>query len=303
MKISEYFKLPAGHSNFEFVDIDTSYDTELFIDPCLIETSDDDFCKKCQEVINDYFDSFYNIYRNKCSYAEKIEMFSHAHEINATKLGYGSGNNGKAKTAEGMIETFAGIGDLVEQNIPLKKAIDLPLFIRDFAEDCLSDMLTNILFKELSEYTLNQCNIHSIPVKDVTNTFYYWDSSLHTWVQYNGKGLYIDGKLILLVPKHIVRHKYYYNTAQYFWSVILTKKQQEQATVDGKGKEHKPSKKSLRESLIKTNGDVLTISEHETKEDPSLLERYHNSIGIAYSSKGMSDSELDARTYETENKA
>lgn len=224
-------------------------------------------------------------------------MFSHAHEINATKLGYGSGNNGKAKTAEGMIETFEGIGDLIEQNVPLKKAIDLPLFIRDFAEDCLSDMLTNILFKELSEYTIRQCKAHSIPVNDITDTFYYWDSSLHQWAQYNGKGLYIGGKLILLVPKYIVRHNYYYNTEQYFRSVILTKKQQEQATVDNKGKEYKPSKKSIRESLIKSNGNVLKISEHETKAEPSLLERYHDSVDIAYSNRGMSDTELDAWTY------
>lgn len=298
MKISEYFNLPAGHSNFEFIDVDTSYDTELFIDPCLIEASNDDFCKKCQKVINDYFDSFYNLYRNKCSYAQKVEMFSHAHEINATKLGYGSGNNGKAKTAEGMIETFEGIEDLVEQNVPLKKAIDLPLFIRDFAEDCLSDMLTNILFKELSEYTLRQAEAYSISTNNITDTFYYWDSSLHKWAQYKGRGLYVGGKLILLVPKHIVRHKYYYNTEQYFRSVILAKKQQEQTTVDNKGRESKPSKKSLRESLIKTNGDVLAISEHETKADPSLLERYHDSVGVAYSNRGMSDIELDDWTYE-----
>ena len=297
MKISKHFNLPAGHSNFDFVDIDTSYDTELFIDPCLIETIDDTFCQKCQEVINDYFDSFYNLYRNKCSYAEKIEMFSHAHEINATKLGYGSGNNGKAKTAEGMIETFEGISDLVEQNVPLKKAIDLPLFIRDFAEDCLSDMLTNVLFKELSEYTLRQCEIHSIPVEDITDTFYYWESSLHKWLQYNGKGLYIDGKLILLVPKYIVRHNYYYNTEQYFRSVILAKKQQEQTTVDNKGKEYAPTKKSIRETLIRTNGDVLTVSERETKADPLLLEGYHNSVGAAYLNRGMSDTELDFWTY------
>lgn len=37
MNISNYFNLPRGHSNFDFVDINTDYDTELFIDPCLIE--------------------------------------------------------------------------------------------------------------------------------------------------------------------------------------------------------------------------------------------------------------------------
>lgn len=35
MNISNYFNLPRGHSNFDFVDINTDYDTELFIDPSL----------------------------------------------------------------------------------------------------------------------------------------------------------------------------------------------------------------------------------------------------------------------------
>lgn len=298
MKISEYFKLPTGHCNFEFVDIDTSSDTELFIDPCLIETANDVFCKKCQEVINDYFDNFYNLYRNKCSYTEKINMFSHAHEINATKLGYGSGDNGKAKTAEGMFETFEGLNNLVDKSIPFEKAIDLPLFIRDFAEDCLSDMLTNVLFKELSEYTLHQCEVYSIPVEDVTEDFYYWDSALHEWAQYRGKGLYIGKKLVLLVPKHIVRHNYYYNTEQYFRSMILTKKQQEETVVDENGKEYAPTKKSIRESLIKSNGDVLAVSESETELDPSLLQRHHDLISTAYLNRGMSNIELDYWSYE-----
>ena len=299
MKISKFFNLPLGHSNFEFVDVDTSRDTELFIDPCLIETICDDFCTKCQNVLNDYFDCFYNLYRNNCSYDDKIKMFSHAHEINATKLGYGSGNNGKAKTAEGMYETFEGIKNLVKKNVPFEKAIDLPLFIRDFAEDCLSDMLTNILFKELCEYTLNQCQLYSVPVQDVTDDFYYWDSCVHQWCKYSGKGLFIDGKLILLVPKHIVRHNYYYNTEQYFRNIILTKKQNEQTIIDRMGKEYKPTKISIRKSMIKSNGDILAISEIETERDPSLLERYHNIMGTVYLNKGMSDIELDYWAYGT----
>ena len=59
----------------------------------------------------------------------------------------------------------------------------------------------------------------------------------------------------------------------------------------------KTTKKSIRETLIRTNGDVLTVSERETKADPLLLEGYHNSVGAAYLNRGMSDTELDFWTY------
>lgn len=60
MNISNYFNLPRGHSNFDFVDINTDYDTELFIDPCLIEIINTPFSYEAMYTLNDYFDSFYD---------------------------------------------------------------------------------------------------------------------------------------------------------------------------------------------------------------------------------------------------
>lgn len=61
MNISNYFNLPRGHSNFDFVDINTDYDTELFIDPCLIEIINTPFSYEAMYTLNDYFDSFYDL--------------------------------------------------------------------------------------------------------------------------------------------------------------------------------------------------------------------------------------------------
>lgn len=297
MRISEYFNLPQGHNNFDFIDIETSTDTELFIDPCLIESGQSEFCREAMITLNDYFDSFYDLYRSNKSDAEKRALFSHAHEINATKLGYGSGDNGKAKTADGMIETFASVKSLVDANVPLSKAIDLNIFIPDFAEDCLSDMLTNILFLQLSKFTLKQCEKYSIETQPIRKEYHYWDATSHKWEKYSGNGLFIDGKFILLVPQNIVRHKFYYNVDQYFRMVILEKKREEQTTYDEKGKAYAPTKKSLRESMLRTHSDVLQISEEETINDPRLLETHHNKLVNSYSDKAMGADELDYWTY------
>ena len=76
MNISNYFNLPRGHSNFDFVDINTDYDTELFIDPCLIEIINTPFSYEAMYTLNDYFDSFYDLYRSIINISIKQPNFS-----------------------------------------------------------------------------------------------------------------------------------------------------------------------------------------------------------------------------------
>lgn len=299
MRVSDFFNLKKGHNNFDFVDILTDADTELFIDPCLMEIGKTNFCIAANETLQDYFDSFYALYRNHKSLSEKSDLFKYAHEINATKLGYGNGNNGKAKTADGMIETFQSLQKLADKNVPLSKAIDLPIFVEGFAEDCLSDMITNIIFAELNTYTVEQCQKYSIEVTPLPQKYHYWDRFLHCWKPYEGNGLVIDGKVILLVPKNVVRHSYYYNTEQYFSRIILKKKQADETTYDADGKEVIPFKKDLRKALLNTHSDILAISEIETMEDPKLLDEHHNKMQSMYYNREMDDDELDYWVYKS----
>lgn len=297
MHISEPFHLLKGHHGIDFVDIKLNGDTQLFIDPCLIEVGNSQFCREANATMKDYFDNFYGLYRNNKPNAEKNGLFQYAHEINATKLGYGSGNNGKAKTAYGMVDTFAPLQVLIDSQVPLSKAIDLPIFIRDFAEDCMSDMLTNILFLELCQYTIEQCKKYSVSLSEMPKKYHFWDKQAHSWKLYEGLGLIVDGSPVLLVPKHIVRHNFYYNTEQYFRSVVLERKQNEQTTYDSDGKEIKPSKKYLREILLKSHSDILGISESDTISTPRLLDLHHQRLNSAYTSRGMTDEELDNLVY------
>lgn len=297
MRISECLKQKMGHANLEYVDIDTNRDTTLFIDPCLIEVGKSSFCIDAARVMKDYFDGLYSLYRNHCTANEKLDYYQHCHEINATKLGYGSGSNGKAKTALGMIETLSGLQALTEARLPLEKAIDLPIFIRDFAEDCLSDMLTNVLFLQLSEFTISVCNNYLYPLKTVSSPHYYWDITVHAWRKYIGEGMFVDGKLILLVPKDIVRHNYYYNADQYFRSVILERMQEEKTTYDTEGKAIKPSKKSIRDAELRSHTDVLDILKGKTIDQPNLLNLHHQRLNSSYSEKTMSDKDLDYWVY------
>lgn len=297
MRISECFNQEKGHVNLEYVDIDTNKDTTLFIDPCLIEVGKSSFCVNAAKVMKDFFDGLYSLYRNRSTKNEKLNYYQHCHEINATKLGYGSGSNGKAKTAFGMIETLSGLQELADARLPLEKAIDLPIFIRDFAEDCLSDMLTNVLFLQISEFTISVCNTHSYPLKKVNSPHYYWDIADHVWKEYVGEGMFVDGNLILLVPKDIVRHNYYYNADQYFRSVILERMQDERTIYDTNGKAIKPSKKSIRDAELRSHTDVLNVLKDKTIDQPNLLNLHHQRMNFSYSERSITNEELDSWVY------
>lgn len=296
--VSEHMGLKvSSHSEIEFVDVVMAPDTRLFLDPCLIEFGKDDWCIQAQKTISNYFDRFYGLYQCRAHDDEKLRLFEFAHEINATRLGYGNGHNGKAKTPMGMLQTFSTVGALRSSGIEISKPSDLPVFIKDFAEDCLSDMLTNILFGHLMEFTLLQCQRYGVATSKTPKPYFYWDCVSSNWKAYEGRCLLIEGHLILLVPKHIVRDRYYFTASQYFSRIILGKIQDDESWIDPKGKTQKPAKKQLREKYQGADETVRDCAIRLTSEKPQYLPDYHRQLPGLYSGQGMTDEELDAILY------
>lgn len=296
--ISSIINQPKGHRHFEFVDIDLEKDNKLFIDPCLIEVGTSRFCRKANRVMQDCMNSLVDLYKNHTNDSEKLAFYDHMHELNYTKLGYGNGRNGKAKTAMGMLDTLKGLQELVDKNIHISRPIDIPLMIEGFAEDCMSDMLTNILFKELNDFTLCQCEKYGLKRQKCRSKCYYWDVDQHEWQEYSGDVLYLEGEIVLLVPKEIVRRSYYYNTEQYFRKIVLDRIQSEKTEYNEDGKEIKPTKTELRDRLLRTHSDVRAISVEKTIEIPELLDRHHEQMANLYSKKQLTDEELDEAVYQ-----
>lgn len=287
----------VSHSKLDFINVNLNKDNEFFIDPCLIEVNRDEFSLQANKIIKSYFDYFYQLYRNNVSNDEKLSFFAHSSELNNTKLGYGNGRNGKCKTAEGMVQTFNCLSDLIEQGICFSHPMDLPIFIDNFAEDCLSDIITNVLFKVLNAFTLKQCKKNNIKTQDITKPFYYWNNELGFWDLYNGKCLMYKNELILLVPKNILRKKFCYNSSQFFSKIILEKIKQDRAEVDAKGKTHYPTKKSLTAELKAPGTSYRQASVDFTIIYPNLVGVFHNSFASTYKDKDLTDNQLDSLLY------
>lgn len=285
-----------GHRYIDFVDVSVWSDTKLFIDPCLIETGATPWCQKAKKTMMSFFDKLYSSYRNAKNDSAIYKLFQHLGERNEARLGYGNGDNGKGNTAEGMMTILAAVPDLIAKGIQMESPIDLPLFVSDFAEDGMSDMLINILYKELSEFTVQQCKKHGISTSSIDTVRYYWDINTNSWQCYSGDCLKIDGKIILLIPKNIVRKRYYYNTEQYFNSVIVSRIQEEK-THYLNGRVVTPRKEDIYEDECELYGSVVEAARAHTIQDPRHLSFYHNNMLTAYNAKAMTDDELDAYVY------
>ena len=293
--ISDEWKLNRkGHSNFDFVDVAINSDNRLFIDPCLIEMVGSIWSQKAMEKINSFMNELVVAYTN-VDKKKKTALLMNAREQNATKFGYGNGYNGKGNTVEGLLDDFRPLEELVKVIKSVSRLQDITVLLPGFAEDGLSDLITNILHLELSEYTDEQMKKYGI-LSNGEVTFSYWDNDELRWETKTKHGYVINRKEFLLVPKNIVRKKYLFSTGQYFSRVILERMRDEYTDVDGKILAKKDVVKAKRFS-----GDHWIYDEaiRFTLDNNDALTEYHDKIIGFYTENGgaMSDEELDYVVY------
>lgn len=295
--ISDEWQLrKKGHENFDFVDVAINDDNLLFIDPCLIEKWNDTWANKAMEHIQSYFDSLFKAY-NECNRTEMRKLLSHAGEQNATRLGYGNGDNGKGNTAGGLMEIFQPLERLICKIKTIGKAEDLPLLIPGFAEDGMSDLLTNILHECLNEFTIEQMQKYDILSND-TKMFFTWDMFAREWKIVEKAVYSVNGKELLLVPKQIVRRNYLFGVSQYFTRIILERMIEEGGYRDETGKTI-PKKEIVKSKRY--SGEHWQYDEiiNYTVQNNDALEEYHHKLPGFYMEYGepLEDDKLDFIIY------
>lgn len=290
MFITEYIGLPMGHAGIDFVDITTERDTQLFLDPCLIERCCDPLSQDAAASISDFADQMYQDMRTGRWHSTYV--FDEAHEIHETKLGYGNGRNGKGKTPHGMRESLNGLCQLANQILTISRIQDISILVEDFAEDCMSDLLTNILRLQLSQFTSGQMQQYGIEPTDF-HEIKYWDRNTHCWVSSIEPYWCVDGQKILLVPKNWVRDHHLFKAHQYLYGVIIERMQAEYGY----------------DNLTKRDiwRNIERDSEHweydevigYTLEHPDALGEYHYRMHHYYDRANgcMSDDDLDEAVY------
>lgn len=295
-KFSKIFSIKTnGHADLDFVDIIPTTDIRLFIDPTLIEKSDDTKSLEAALVIDDYSKELFNALKSHD--IKKLQyLFLHAHEKNETHLGYCKKMlYGKGKTPEGLSESVSSLQTLFDNNVNLKTASEIPIFTKRFAEDCMSDLLTNLLSKELYLFTIEKASEYNLPLSNKKFGHHFWNTQTHQWDYFEGKQLINpdDGKPLFLTPKNWVRNCYYVNVNEYIRNIILTKMQNDDITYSNEGKIIKRPKKEYSQKVRRQHNNSFDICRSMTIKNPELLDKHRTFLKQKKEGLFMTDDQLD----------
>lgn len=238
--------------------------------------------------------------QGKGKYAYSI--LTHSKEDNSNRLGYSKGKAvGKGASAEQLKEVFNQLcsDDKVSSAVRKQLAL-LPIYVPNFAEDRMSDLIVSIIRKELVEFTLDQAKLLKIPIEKTKHDYgYYWDNISRSWKNYENywiKGN--DGKPLILTPKRIVSTKYSYNVGNYIQHTLLVMEQNHRSVADKK----LPTKKDLYKELI---SDVYEKDKSKsyaldaTKKFPEAIKQFLRLQESRNLATPLSDEEITAAVKES----
>ena len=282
MRFSEHFRLNKEQIELDFVDIPLETDIPLYIDPHVISTRDDLFSVKCNNIVVNYFQTVVTKIREGDEQFAKY-MLSKLREPNETHFGQSEDEpKGRGVSGKQSIDVY--------QKFKTSKAVktgflrDLSgteLVIEGISSDKISDMTTNIIKKELIEYTQQQCDTYGIPTQSVPAKF-YWEPQSQTWKDEYVQLPVYDDESIILVPKVFARYRVEYDHQKYYNKFVLTYLQQEHINANSslvnllKNGEKRVYKKDLKEK------DEYKLSKEFlydfSNKHPDVLNEYTKSL-------------------------
>lgn len=231
-KFSEIFNINKSQAELDFVDINLSSDTPLYIDPYALTTREDDWSLQCHELVVSFFQSVLSAVRDN-EIRKGIRLLSHLGEPEETHLGVSrEGNSGRGVGDLQATELFNALGRSKAASSGLLEDLsDFALFIPGIGRDKISDVTTNVIRLSLIMYTQAQCHIHNIPTRNVSSGFYWCAKDLEWKQDYVTLPIY-DSKKIILVPKYMVRYQVGVDHTRYRKMFVLEFLQEEHRRAD-----------------------------------------------------------------------
>jgi hypothetical protein len=221
MRISEILGLKKQQPELDFVDIDTSSDMRLFLDPYFLANRFDPWSIQACETIRNYFQKLIDLIKAKDPDTKNLLL--NMGEPNETCLGFSKGQpqgRGVGRIQAGEIFDSLDKSKAVATGI-VEDLEDCRIFVVGIDKDKISDMTTAIIRKQLIEYTQHQARLNGILLSSGVSSGAFWDRNLGRWNAEHTEMLVIDGKRRLLVPKGIVSFVREYTPQRYYDDYVL----------------------------------------------------------------------------------
>ncbi|HCC06797.1 MAG TPA: hypothetical protein DEP72_01340 [Clostridiales bacterium] len=228
MLLCEKYELNSDKVDFLDIELDGG-DTQVFIDPYRIHISSEEWCKGVKDQISRYFEKLIDYAQNDQD-DEARRMMKYLREINELKIGYSSNKSqGKGFSLKDGMYLYEQIKkSKVRETGMVKDIFDCQVFIPRVHRDKVSDFISNIIQKNLVEYTQKECQKYNIPMQQV-NSIRYHNIDTNKWDKVK---VYLPvhyGKPIILIPKTIVRSKQYFDYYNVYDKLIIPYYQTEMA--------------------------------------------------------------------------
>ena len=278
-KLSEYFKLPQN-INFEFLDIYAFQDIPLFLDPYGISAMGSKWSVECENQITTYFQYLIDSIRTGDK-RTTTRLLGALHEVDEVALGYSSGEpNGRGigqKQAKEIQLAFES--SEAAKSGDIKDIADCALMIPGINRDKISDITSNILKKQLIEFTQQQCKKYSIPLQRVAvnNAF---DYIKFDFISYFSELPVINGRPKILLPINAVRQDPELSKDKYYRNFVIEfLRAEHQHAGDSLASVLRNGKVVVRISHLKEKYPLKVEFLYEfSKQHPAILEKYKSEL-------------------------
>lgn len=283
-RFSTVFELGNSQASLDFVDVDLTTDTNLYIDPYAIQIRKDAWSAKCGDSIRSFFSEVLNALRQG-EQTRALHFLSQLREPNETFLGQSAGHPSGRGVGDLKAKQFAEalIASRAFQTGVIADISEAELFIRGVGPDTISDLTTNIIRGHLADYTKEQCELNNIPTTVVRMLGPVWDNQTLDWISKDLNLPVYNGRPILLVPKSTVRFKLSLDSQEFYNHYMLEYLKQEylnsghslvQTLKNGDRRVTKTSVKE-RHPFVKDNIAQFVI------DHPDILEMYKKIKGAS----------------------
>jgi hypothetical protein len=277
MRVTNFFRLNKSQAELDFIDVDVTRDTRLFIDPYAIEIRDDPFSERLKTHIVSFFQTLIEAIKSNDQRLLQ-SLTSHLSEPEETFLGMSKGTPAGRGVGRGQANQIIAAlrSSRAVQTGLLTDLAETELFIEGISSDKLSDLTTNLIRGPLNEYTANQCALLGMETRRVAMPA-AWNPEKLRW-----EGSYADipivsGKKVLLVPKSIVRMKLSLDSQEFYNNHILEFLQAEELSSNGSlvrmiknGTEPRVYKKDLKEQHPFSKKFLADF----VRQHPQIIETY-----------------------------
>jgi hypothetical protein len=161
MRVSEHFRLARSQASLDFVDVDITKDTPVFVSPKALTMLPFEFGDECVHLVQNFFHTVLEFIRSgRNDQAERL--LRQLREPNETRSGL---SKGKARGHALGAGSAHNVWEALSQSEAAKSGLledleDTVLMIEGISVDIVSDMTTNIIRGPLIAYTERMCKLY-----------------------------------------------------------------------------------------------------------------------------------------------